>query len=87
MRTVYKIAIWILFFEFCSSLFSNKINAQERREITGLVVDEISHNPVGFANVSIKKTSTGTTTDARGRFKINIAREKRAVIIVSHINY
>lgn len=87
MKTIYKIAIWILFFEFYSFLFSDMINAQERREITGVIVDEINHNAVGFANVSIKNAPIGTTTDDKGRFKINITTGKQTVIIVSHINY
>ncbi|NCD09819.1 MAG: TonB-dependent receptor [Negativicutes bacterium] len=87
MNTLLRILIGILFFEFNFFLFSDIINAQNQCEITGLVVDEINHTPVGFANVSIKNTASGTTTGAQGHFKINIATEKQTVIIVSHINY
>ena len=87
MSTLHRVVIWILFFEFIFFLFSGIINAQDRREMTGLVVDEINHSPVGFANISIKNAPAGTTTDAQGRFKINIATEKQTVIIISHINY
>ncbi|MFA7141670.1 MAG: carboxypeptidase-like regulatory domain-containing protein, partial [Proteiniphilum sp.] len=87
MNTLLRILIGILFFEFNFFLFSDIINAQNQCEITGLVVDEINHTPVGFANVSIKNTASGTTTGAQGHFKINIAPEKQTVIIVSHINY
>jgi len=31
--------------------------------------------------------SKGTATDAEGRFKINIAKEKQTTIILSHVNY
>jgi outer membrane receptor protein involved in Fe transport len=87
MKIIYKIAIGILFFEFPLFLFSNMVNAQGRREITGLIRDEINDKPVAFANISIKNAPTGTTTDAKGQFKINITTKKQSVIIVSHINY
>ncbi len=67
-------------------LFSNSSFGQEKT-VRGVVIDNSSKEPVSFANISISNTATGTTTDAEGRFKIDIAREKQAVIIISHLNY
>ncbi|MFO8146880.1 MAG: TonB-dependent receptor [Gillisia sp.] len=55
--------------------------------IQSVVVGELSKKPIPFANISVKNSATGTTTDATGRFKINIAEGEQTVIIVSHINY
>lgn len=68
-------------------VFSETSFSQKVIEIKGIVYDEKSKQPVEFANISIKGTSKGTTTDTLGRFKIDVLLEKRTVIIVSHINY
>lgn len=61
--------------------------AQNIGELKGVVYNKTSQKPIEFANISIKNSATGTTTDNLGRFKINIAPEKQTVIIVSHINF
>jgi len=68
-------------------VYTNLLLAQNTVLINGTVYDETDKKPVPFANISVKNTPTGTTTDAMGRFKISIALEKQTVIIVSHINY
>ncbi len=65
-----------------SSLF-----AQTSNLVNGIVLNEQTKKPIQFANISVKNSPTGTTTDALGRFKINIVSEKHTVIIVSHISY
>jgi len=66
---------------------NNTVFAQSYTVLQGIVYCETGQNPIGFANISVKNTPTGTATDALGKFKIEIAREKQTVIIVSHINY
>lgn len=69
------------------SVSENTIFAQSNYVLQGTIYNESDHNPIEFANISIKNTPIGTTTDTLGKFKINIASEKQTVIIVSHINY
>ena len=81
-----RIIIKFLIFVMCY-VYTNLLLAQNTVLINGTVYDETDKNPVPFANISVKNTPTGTTTDTMGRFKISVALEKQTVIIVSHINY
>lgn len=53
--------------------------------VTGSVVDENSQ-PVPGANVLIKGTTNGTTTDGQGKFSIGVPGES-AVLVISFIGY
>lgn len=80
-KTFRSLFIGIFVFVFLNSSFG------QEKTIQGVVVDELSKEPVSFANISIKNAAAGTTTDATGKFKINIAEKNQAVFFVSHINY
>jgi TonB-linked SusC/RagA family outer membrane protein len=54
-------------------------------DVTGTVTDESGTGLPGV-NVVVKGSSSGTTTDAEGRFKINVASE-RAVLVFSSVGY
>jgi len=71
-----------LFFLF---IFLN-INAQS---IKGVVIDEVSNEPVVDAYVFFKNTNTGTHTNKKGRFNLKLpGTGKRAdTLTISHINY
>jgi len=66
---------------------SFNISFGQEKIVQGVVADKSSKEPISFANISLKNTPTGTTTDVVGRFKLVINSEKQAVIIISHINY
>ncbi|MBN2167287.1 MAG: TonB-dependent receptor [Marinilabiliaceae bacterium] len=83
--THYQYIKWALW--FCFVVLPTIIFSQQFFEINGVVYEENSDNPIVFANISVKNSATGTTTDALGRFKISITSKKQTVIIVSHINY
>lgn len=68
-------------------LFPSFIFAQNFIELQGTVYHATTKKPIKFANISIKNSATGTTTDIKGKYKISIVKEKQTVIIVSHINY
>lgn len=53
------------------------VNAQET--ITGIVVDSASLNPLPSANILIKNSTRGTTTDERGNFSIVAGRNDTLV--------
>lgn len=53
--------------------------------VTGVVTDETS-NPIPGANILIKGTSRGTTTDGEGKFSLAVPDEN-AVLVISFIGY
>lgn len=57
---------------------------QQIKTISGVVADA-SGEPVIGANVSVKGTTTGTITDADGKFSLNVPAN--AVLVVSYIGY
>jgi len=83
---VKKILIFLIY-GFIIFVANNPVIAQYYTVLQGIVYCKTEQKPIEFANISVKNTPTGTTTDALGKFKIEIAREKQTVIIVSHINY
>lgn len=67
----------------CFLLFSFFTTAQAQ-SVSGTVTDENGNN-VGGASVTVKGTSNGTTTDLKGRFRINAGAD--AVLVISYIGY
>ncbi|MGV8139399.1 MAG: DUF5686 family protein [Mangrovibacterium sp.] len=55
------------------------------QQVSGFVKDSGSKEPVPFANIWIKGTQQGTTTDIEGRFKI--VSPKNDTILVSSVGY
>jgi TonB-linked SusC/RagA family outer membrane protein len=60
------------------------VGAQEI-QVNGRVTDEQS-NPIPGANILIKGTTLGTSTDSDGRFSINVP-DASAILVVSFIGY
>jgi TonB-dependent starch-binding outer membrane protein SusC len=60
-------------------------NAMQEIQVNGRVTDQQS-NPIPGANILIKGTTLGTSTDADGRFSINVP-DANAVLVVSFIGY
>jgi hypothetical protein len=54
--------------------------------IEGTVVDN-SGNPVELANVSVKETNTGTTTDGKGHFRMEVPADRELTIGVSFVGF
>jgi len=82
-----KIVLTFLFVGFTLFVCNNTVLAQSNNVLHGAVYNQTDQKPVEFANISVKNTPTGTTTDALGRFKIKTNSDKQTVIIISHINY
>lgn len=60
--------------------------AQEGK-ITGIVKDATNNSPIGFANVVVKGTTIGTTTDDNGKFTIEGLEPGYHQLEVSFIGY
>lgn len=63
-----------------------RISAQQRQEITGLVLDEATREPVAGASVFLVTEKTGAITDADGRFTVFVTSFP-ASVTVSFIGY
>lgn len=64
--------------------FTANVYAQTSIEVTGKVVD-IDNEGLPGANVIIKGTTIGTTTDFDGNYKINVTNPTKAVLVFSFI--
>src|ERR1044071_9497663 len=70
---------------FTACLLSGSITAMaQEKQVSGRVTTEGGTAVVG-ASVTIKGTSTGTTTDGAGDFRINAA--KGVVLIISNVGF
>ncbi len=76
--------IYIVLTLFLSSLFS--LNAQTGT-LAGNVLDgEYNNEPMAFANILVKGTTTGTTSDFDGKYQLNLD-EGTYTIIFSFVGY
>lgn len=68
-------------------LFSITIVAQDKGTITGTLTDKDMNNaPLQFANAVIKGTSTGATTDEKGKYSLKI-NPGNYILVISFIGY
>ena len=68
-------------------LLTLSVAAQERGTITGLVTDkEMNNESLPFANVFVKGTTIGTTTDFDGNYTLSL-EEGEHVIVFSFVCY
>ncbi len=65
-------------------LFSLPLHAQESRQISGRVTDAEQYGLPG-ANVMLKGTTTGTTTDLDGNYTLHLPHTEKAVLVFSFI--
>jgi len=70
--------ISILFICFCSGLMS--------QSMSGFVLD-VTNAPVPFANLYIKNTALGTTTDANGRFTYQFTNQGIYTVVVTAVGF
>ncbi|QNF35632.1 SusC/RagA family TonB-linked outer membrane protein [Adhaeribacter swui] len=70
---------------FCLGVFG-AINVQAQgRQITGTVTSAKDKQAIIGATILVKNTTTGTTTDAEGKFSLNVP--DNATLVVSYIGY
>ena len=75
----YWISLFLILILSCS-LF-----AQDR--ITGIVIGDVTEEPLVAANVLVKGTSVGTATDSEGRFFIDYSNEEGFILQVFYMGY
>ncbi|HVY73602.1 MAG TPA: TonB-dependent receptor [Puia sp.] len=75
-----------LFFLLLCLFLQNHLLAQ-RVVVTGRITNAANNEPVPAASVLIKGASTGTFTDSRGVFKLNVDQSTPFTLVVSSIGY
>jgi hypothetical protein len=55
--------------------------------ITGIITDKVTQKPIESASVFLAGTTTGTYTDAEGRFSIHSNEEEPGTLVVTHIGF
>jgi len=68
-------------------LLSTSVSIAQSLEIEGKVFDKQTKESLIGANVMVKGTNLGTTTDINGHFKIILPNIKSAIIVVSYLGY
>jgi TonB-linked SusC/RagA family outer membrane protein len=74
----------ILLLAGLAAIIPNDANAQARKTITGRVTNEKSE-PVVSASVTVKGTTTGTTTNANGQYSLSVP--DNATLVFSYVGY
>ena len=77
----------LIFCAFTYSAFSGpKFSYIIEKSIQGVILDGISGDPLVGASIQIKNTNQGTSTDASGKFGINIP-DNGAILVISYTGY
>ena len=63
------------------------VQGQKVQTLRGKIVDAVTNEPLTGATVRIGNTSVGTTTDAQGRFRLEIESEVKSKLQFSFIGY
>ncbi len=61
----------MLVFFLCLVNVSNRLIAQEKIIVKGIVLDSATLNRLPYVNITVKNTITGTAADSRGSFALN----------------
>ncbi|GAA3594182.1 TonB-dependent receptor [Flavivirga amylovorans] len=78
-----KLSKTLLVFFICFS--SLHLLAQQQITITGIVVDKTDKIPIAGANIIVKGTSRGTTSDFDGNYSLKVSTGD--ILVISYIGY
>ena len=72
---------------FLTLLISALAFSQNKGTISGIITDkDLNNEALPFASVTIKGTTTGTSTDTDGKYTLNVA-EGQHVLVISFVGY
>lgn len=73
---------------FCLVWLGVAVASSQEIKIQGQVLDRNTHRPIAYANIYLKDTQIGTTSDFAGRFSLVIGQpSSQMILILQHINY
>src|SRR6218665_2336452 len=67
-------------------IFLSLSSIAQTREVTGLVNDAKSKEPIAFANVIVKGTSRGAQTDFDGRYRL-VLDPTDSLLVFAYVGY
>jgi len=67
-------------------LVMSTLASAQTRDLSGTVTDKTDGSAIAGANIAVKGTTTGTATDANGKFNLKVANDANT-LIVSFIGY
>ncbi len=84
MRKLYFLTSLFLFLIFAA----NTLHAQGQK-ISGRLTDKNTRQPLAFANIIIKGTTTGVTTDINGNYELTIdsVNKSETILQISYVGY
>ncbi len=80
MKKIYKLFIYL------SLLFLTLTNMYSQTMISGVIKDAANEEPLAFATVAIKGTTSGTTTDLNGEYRL-VVDEGTYTLVASYMGY
>ena len=79
MKQILKVLAFIIFLSFGPTAFSQGI-------VSGTVIDGEFNEPMAFANIVVKGTSKGITTDFDGKYELEL-EEGTYTLVFSYVGY
>ncbi len=73
----------VLFVMFILSLFGQ----EKKATLSGILTDALTDQPVDFATVYLKNTTTATESDETGKWKLEVPAGRRIILVFSRIGY
>src|SRR5574341_296431 len=81
-RGTYCISLMLVLF----MLYASSVSAQELT-VSGTVISKGTGEALPGANIVVKGSQLGTTTDVNGKFRLSLVGMSRATLVVSFIGY
>lgn len=82
----YKEIDGVVTFKRSEVKLTDPIVQQTKRELTGVVIDELGETIIG-ATIMQKGTNNGTITDIDGKFTLRIDADKTHILVISYVGY
>ncbi len=80
-------ALQLIFVSLTAFFLSSAIAYGQTSTVRGFIYDLESGEPLEMANIAVKGTTNGTTSDMKGFFKINVPKGKEVTLQISFIGY
>jgi hypothetical protein len=82
--TLMKKSLLLLSLSLC---FLTLYSQEKKSSLSGKLTDALSSQPVDFATVYLKNTSTATESDETGTWRLEVPANQRLVLVFSRIGY
>lgn len=81
-----RLMLRVLFFILLVCLFCSSGSGQDLM-VSGQITSRITNEPLVAANIQVKGTQLGTTSDMNGNFRLTLANMQEATLVVTYVGY